>query len=722
MKNILLISIVAAGFACAQQNFVNGKGGGITDAPAFRNNLGIPNVENIAISTWAGSSNIVNLGTITTGTWNGTAIGDSYISSAATWNAKQSAITFGTGVQTALGVNIGSAGAPVLFNGALGTPSSGSGANLTSLNGSNISSGTVAADRLGSGGGAGKFLRYDNTWQTIGGGGDLLSTNNLSDLANFATARDNLGVEIGVDVQAYSAILAGTTASFLTADETKIDWLTVTQAVNLDTLESDTATNNAKVTNATHTGDATGSGALTVVAINGTNLAGLSTGLLKNTTGTGVPSIAVAGTDYLTPTGSAAGLTSFPTLNQNTTGSAATLTTGRTFQTDLASTSAASFNGSANVTPGVTGTLAVTNGGTGRATSTTAYGLIAAGTTATGAHQTVSPGTSGYILQSAGTAALPVWAAPTGTGSPVLDDGANMIDTTITNGTFLSPQMTTPSLGVPTSGTLTNCTGYLVAGLSGLGTGNATALAINVGTSGSFITNGGAAGTPSSITLTNATGLPTAGLLNDSVTLGKVAHGTAGNLITFDATGAPTTVATGTAGHVLTSNGAGAAPTFQAASGITRGTSVASTSGTSHDFTGIPSGVKRITVMFDGVSTNGTSPIIIQLGDSGGLETGNTYDGSAAEIRSTPTVTNSTTGIQVCPQPANTDVFHGVVTIVNITGNRWVASVAGGDAVSLNAYAGGTSKSLSDVLTQLRVTTTGGTATFDLGNLNIMYE
>ena len=57
-----------------------------------------------------------------------------------------------------------------------------------------------------------------------------------------------------------------------------------------------------------------------------------------------------------------------PTLNQNTTGSAATLTTGRTIQTNLASTSAATFNGSANITPGVTGTLAGANGGTGLTT------------------------------------------------------------------------------------------------------------------------------------------------------------------------------------------------------------------------------------------------------------------------------------------------------------------------------------------------------------------
>ncbi|MCE5347919.1 MAG: DUF1566 domain-containing protein [Bacteroidales bacterium] len=80
------------------------------------------------------------------------------------------------------------------------------------------------------------------------------------------------------------------------------------------------------VTNATHTGDATGATALTVSRINGTSLAGLTTGILKNTTGTGIPSIAVAGTDYLAPNGSAALLTNFPTLNQNTTGSAASFT------------------------------------------------------------------------------------------------------------------------------------------------------------------------------------------------------------------------------------------------------------------------------------------------------------------------------------------------------------------------------------------------------------
>ena len=72
-----------------------------------------------------------------------------------------------------------------------------------------------------------------------------------------------------------------------------------------------------------------------------------------------------ATTDTLTNKDLTSGTNTFPTFNQSTTGSAATLTTSRTFQTNLASTSTASFNGSANVTPGVTGTLAVGNGGTG---------------------------------------------------------------------------------------------------------------------------------------------------------------------------------------------------------------------------------------------------------------------------------------------------------------------------------------------------------------------
>ena len=64
-------------------------------ASEVKTDLSLDNVENTALSTWAGSTNITTLGTVATGTWNATALGDSYISSAATWNAKQNALTFG---------------------------------------------------------------------------------------------------------------------------------------------------------------------------------------------------------------------------------------------------------------------------------------------------------------------------------------------------------------------------------------------------------------------------------------------------------------------------------------------------------------------------------------------------------------------------------------------------------------------------------------------------
>ena len=80
---------------------------------------------------------------------------------------------------------------------------------------------------------------------------------------------------------------------------------------------------------------------------------------------------------------------------------------------------------------------------------------------------------------------------------------------TLTNKTLTSPTLTTPVLGTPTSGTLTNATGLPIAtGVSGLGTGVATALAVNVGSAGAPLVNGGVLGTPSSGTATNLTGLP----------------------------------------------------------------------------------------------------------------------------------------------------------------------------------------------------------------------
>jgi len=149
------------------------------------------------------------------------------------------------------------------------------------------------------------------------------------------------------------------------------------------------------------------------------------------------------------------------------------------------------------------------------------------------------------------------------------------------------------------------------------------------------------------------------------------------------------------------------------------GTAVASTSGTSIDFTGIPSWVKRITINFSGVSTNGTSNYLIQLGDSGGIETTG-YLGAANDIGNA-LYTNFTNGFGVISTLA-ANVWHGSIVISLIGSNNWAASCVFAKSNNSGASYGGFSKTLSDVLTQVRITTANGTDTFDAGSINILYE
>ena len=159
---------------------------------------------------------------------------------------------------------------------------------------------------------------------------------------------------------------------------------------------------------------------------------------------------------------------------------------------------------------------------------------------------------------------------------------------------------------------------------------------------------------------------------------------------------------------------------------IVRTTSVNTTSGTSIDFTGLPAWVKRITVMLNGVSTNGTSPIQIQLGTSGGFVTSG-YSSQAGFIQSTGVasgMTALTTGLYVMTFSAATDTVSSVFNINNITGNVWTYFGNGNrtGAFPLAFFVGAAPQSLSGVLTQVRLTTVNGTDTFDAGSINIFYE
>ena len=164
----------------------------------------------------------------------------------------------------------------------------------------------------------------------------------------------------------------------------------------------------------------------------------------------------------------------------------------------------------------------------------------------------------------------------------------------------------------------------------------------------------------------------------------------------------------------------GAVMTAMASSVITSGTAQASTSGTSIDFTGIPSWVKRVTVMFSGVSTNGTSALLVQLGDSGGIETTGYVSTSVQLSTATGFADNSTAGFVIRSATAS-NVFSGSMVIKNINGNEWVSDHVVKQSTTANAFGAG-DKTLSATLDRVRITTVGGTDTFDAGSINIMYE
>jgi hypothetical protein len=165
----------------------------------------------------------------------------------------------------------------------------------------------------------------------------------------------------------------------------------------------------------------------------------------------------------------------------------------------------------------------------------------------------------------------------------------------------------------------------------------------------------------------------------------------------------------------------GASMSSMASSVITSGTTVASTSGTSIDFTSIPSWVKRITVMFSGVSTSGTSVKLIQIGDSGGVET-TSYLSTSTRITSGGVSTaGSTVGYNINSIVA-ADLLQGAISICTLGSNKWVASgLLAENATTLTLTSAG-SKTLSDTLDRVRITTVNGTDTFNAGSINILYE
>ena len=154
--------------------------------------------------------------------------------------------------------------------------------------------------------------------------------------------------------------------------------------------------------------------------------------------------------------------------------------------------------------------------------------------------------------------------------------------------------------------------------------------------------------------------------------------------------------------------------------GIGSATAQNSTSGTSIDFTGIPAGVRRVTVIFNGSgNTSGTS-FLVQIG-SGSVTTSGYSSTSISATQTNAVLAASSSAGFIMYGSGATDTYVGHMVLTLVSGTTWISShttIRAGWLVS----GAGSAPALSEALDRVRITSTSGTDAFDSGSVNILYE
>ena len=307
----------------------------------------------------------------------------------------------------------------------------------------------------------------------------------------------------------------------------------------------------------------------------------------------------------------------------------------------------------------------------------------------------------------------------TATGTRLVSTNATITTGTITTGVIPALTSSTATFGTTTStaatitsGTITNLastTGTIATLVASAGTFSGSLVNVTTGTIGNLSTT-----LAGDFTISSGTGT----LGTTGVTAGTYGSASAIPFLTVDAKGRITSATTGT---FSTTPADGSITPAKLSQPFTSATAVASTSGTAIDFTGIPSWVKRVTVMFDSVSISGTSGILVQLGTSGGVTTTG-YLSTALDVSGSGTTGLSSTAGMVVRFFLNSYGVIGSMSISTLNSNVWVAAgTVGRTTQDSNQMLAG-NVTLGGTLDRVRLTTVNGTDTFDAGSVNIMYE
>ena len=174
----------------------------------------------------------------------------------------------------------------------------------------------------------------------------------------------------------------------------------------------------------------------------------------------------------------------------------------------------------------------------------------------------------------------------------------------------------------------------------------------------------------------------------------------------------------GSADQVLTTNGSGTLAWADASGGITQGTAIATTSGNSFSFTGIPSGTKRIMVVFNNFRLSNSERVFIRIGTSSGIETTGYGSGFTRLLNATVLSAYLTTAFPI--YAIGNTYMGGIAIISNVSGNIWVSSHSLGHSDN-GTMVGGGFKTLSGTLDRVQVLSENGSA-FNAGSINILYE